>query len=108
MAATARATTKLVRGFLADFGEAAKVDEFDADQEHDGGEYRVWQVTERPREEEQHQQDCRGGGEVRDLAAPARRIDHGRFGGAAVDDERAAQSCRQVGERRGPRDPCLH
>ena len=80
----------LVPALLADFGEFAKLDQFDADQEHDGGEYRIWQVAERLRQEEQNQEDRRGGGEMRDLAATARRIDHGRFGWAAIDDERAA------------------
>ena len=90
MAAIARATAYSFQLFLADFGKLAKLDQFEADHKHDGGEHRVGQEAEWLRQEEQNQEDRRGSGEMPYLAATACRIDHRRLGWAAVDDERAA------------------
>lgn len=77
--------------------QAANVDEFDADEEHDGRQHGQGQAGERPGQGEQDlQHDCRGG-ELSELAAAAGAVDHLGFGGAAVDDECAGERCGDVG-----------
>ena len=90
MAATARATTYSFQLFLRISASSRSLISLIADHEHDGSEYRIWQVAERLCQEQQNQEDRRGSREMRYLAATACRINHGRLGWAAVDDKRTA------------------
>ena len=75
----------------------ADVDELDGDEEDDRRQGGVRQVGQRPGEQEQDDQDDRGGRELGQLAAPARAVDHLGLGRAAVDDEGAGERGGHVG-----------
>ena len=73
------------------------IDEPDSDEEDHRRQRGVRQVGERPGEQQQDKENHRGGGELGQLAAPARAVDHLHLGRAAVDDERAGERGDSIG-----------
>ena len=88
---------ELVRTDLQDLAHAGEVDQLDADEEHHCGQHGIGHVLQRGGQEEQHDGDDDTGGELGDLAATAGPVHHLGLGGAAVDQEGAAQAGGHVG-----------
>src|SRR5580693_8934007 len=77
--------------------QSADVDEPGGDEEDDRGQGGDWQAGQRPGEQKQDDEHRRAGGELGQLAAPARAVGHLGLGRAAVDDEAARERGGHVG-----------
>jgi hypothetical protein len=84
-------------GPRADVAQTAQVDELNGDREHDRPEDTLRQILERARQEDEHERDNPGSGQVRELASPAGGLDHRGLRRAAVHDKRSADRRRNVG-----------
>ena len=73
------------------------VDEPGGDEEDDRRQGGDGQAGQRPGEQQQDEEHHRAGGELGQLAAPARAVGHLGLGRAAVDDEAARQRGGHVG-----------
>ena len=77
--------------------QGAQVDHVDCDEKDQRAEHALGKILQGLGEEEQDEGDDGGGGDLRDLALAAGAFDDRGLGGAAVDDEGAAEGCGGVG-----------
>src|SRR6516225_8017149 len=90
---------EFTRRDAANCRQASVIDKLQADQENNRGENRDRQEAQWSRKEEQNHKYDGGGGEMRQLTASPRGVDHGCFGGTTVYNKGAAAACYSVGNR---------
>src|SRR4029450_3513128 len=90
---------ELAGAFAPDVAQAGQIDEPYGDREDDGAKHALRQILQRAGQKEEYERDDGGGGEVRELAAPARALDHSSLRRTTIDHERAAERRGRIGRR---------